>query len=392
MRYQVEALIKNEIEHVFGRSIVSSRDCIQLSTDVFQKTRCQLNPNTLRRFFGLVKATYPPSYSTLTILSKYCGFHSVEEVTSLRTKETEQHEAIDPENMLHFMVALFRDTPVTNENDPVFLSMVVNTLNFLNRHPFLAAPFQSQVAKTKNGQAFYFEQFVNIDKLNSYYGDGLRYYYTEKQTANAQVFAHSLLAFRYWLTGNDGLLKRHAEIVLQQPVSDDSIEPFIMGRYFATQIYLAHATQQPVEDIIIESYNYHSRQLRHGKKLLSFPRFELYLSEALVLTGHYEEALYYIQFANKNYSAEHEGTGSRKFLQNFYLLQAIALYQTNDQSTASALFDRINPADFYFLRKKFANILYLLLTEKLKRQHAKHGQQLALLLKETGYQRLHAIL
>jgi hypothetical protein len=68
MRYPVEVLIRNEMEHVFGRTIVSSRDCIQLSHDVFQKTRCQLNPNTLRRFFGLVKATYPPSHSTLTIL------------------------------------------------------------------------------------------------------------------------------------------------------------------------------------------------------------------------------------------------------------------------------------------------------------------------------------
>jgi hypothetical protein len=389
MRYQVEALIKNEIEHVFGRSIVSSRDCIQLSYDVFQKTKCQLNPNTLRRFFGLVKATYPPSYSTLTILSKYCGFHSIDEVATLRKEETVQE--LDPEVVLHYMVSLFRDTPVKDENDPTFLSMVVNTLNFLHHHPFLADKFQSQVAKTRNGQEFYFEQFINIDKLNAWYGDGLRYYYTEKQTPNAQVFAHSLLAFRYWLTCNDKMLKKHATTVQQQPFNEASAQPFILGRNYATLLYLGHALHLPVEDIIKESFEYHKKLSRNIKKDLSFPRFELYMAEALVLTGHYEDGLHYVWYAEKNYKVEHEHTGWRKFLQGFYLLQAIAYYKSGDLAAAGELYDRINPADFYFLRKKFSNILYLLLTEKLKRQHIKHSQQLSQLLQETGYQRLRTI-
>jgi hypothetical protein len=92
MRVAVESAIKEEIVNIFGRRIVSSRDCIQLSDEIFQKTRLQLNPNTLRRFFGLVKAAYPPSHSTLTILSKYCGFQSVEEVTINRNDDYEEEE------------------------------------------------------------------------------------------------------------------------------------------------------------------------------------------------------------------------------------------------------------------------------------------------------------
>lgn len=239
MRYQVESLIKNEIEHVFGRSIVSSGDCIQLSYDVFQKTSCQLNPNTLRRFFGLVKANYPPSYSTLTILSRYCGFHSIDEVAILHKEETRQNP--DSGNVLHYMVSLFR-----------------------------------------------------------------------------------------------------------------SLQP--------------------------------------GMKQPSFPRFELYMAEALILTGCVEEGLYYVQVAVENYKTEYEHTGWRKFLQSFYLLQAVALYKKGDHAAADELYDKINPADFYFLRKKFANILYLLLTEKLRRPHIRHSRQLALLLQETGYRRLHTLL
>ena len=389
MKYQVEALIKTEIEHIFGRSIVSSRDCIQLSYDVYQKTKCQLNPNTLRRFFGLVKATYPPSHSTLTILSKYCGFHSVDEVVVLKKEETDTTP--DAESVLHFMVSLFRDVAVKDQNDNAFISVVVNTLNFLNRNQFLADKFQSQIAKTKNGQEFYFEQFVNIDKLNSYYGDGLRYYYAEKQSSSAQIFAHSLLAFRYWLTNNDTLVKKHADIVAQY-TPDDSTEPFIYGRYFATLLYNAHAANVPADDIILNAYKYHCSIADPTDKCISFPRFEMYMAEALILTGFSDEALYYSDFAVKNYKEEKDDTGRKKFLQYFNLLRAMALLKKGNHTAANELFDKINPADFYFLRKKFTNILYLLLNEKLKRQHVKHSQQLAVLLQETGYYRLQAIL
>jgi hypothetical protein len=41
--------------------------------------------------------------------------------------------------------------------------------------------FQRAIAKTRNGQEFYFEQFVNLDELNSFYGDGLRYYFMKNK-------------------------------------------------------------------------------------------------------------------------------------------------------------------------------------------------------------------
>jgi hypothetical protein len=388
MKYQVEALIKTEIESVFGRSIVSSRDCIQLSYDVYEKTRCQLNPNTLRRFFGLVKANYPPSYSTLTILSKYCGFQTVDEVAALKKEDTAS-DTPDQESVLHYMVSLFRDVNVKDENDDTFLGVVVNTLSFLNHHPALADKFQSQIAKTRNGQTFYFEQFVNIDKLNQFYGDGLRYYYAEKQTVSAQVFAHSLLTFRYWLTGNEEMVSKQAAIVEEQAVNNDT-EPFIWGRYFASMLYNANVKQTSTEDIILDAFKYHAA-IPGNYNGLSFPRFESYMAEALVLTGHNEEGLYYIDYAIEHYDDKQDDSGRKKFIQYFNLLKAIALSRKGRYTEATELFNKISPIDFYFLRKKFSNILYLLLNEKLKRQHPKQEQQLTALLQETGYYRLQAI-
>jgi hypothetical protein len=380
MRIQVESAIKQEIEHVFGRRIVSSRDCVQLSHEIFYRTKVQLNPNTLRRLFGLVKTAHSPSNSTLTILSQYCGFHSIDEINTLQKVE----DSDGNNNFLHFLVSLFRNVQVKDSEDNTFLGIAQNTVDFLNRNPSMRDRFQIQIAKTKNGQEFYFEKFVNIDKLDGYYGNGLRYYYSEKPDAGrVQVFAHSLLVFRFWLTGNCEMLEQHFTILSGQ-CFNALIPPFIYGRYLAAMIYNADIHSQCTKKILQNAYNYYSSVSKDQAKS-SFPRFELYLAEALILTGHFEEGQYYIAEAKKNYSEKDDYT-NWKFFQNFLLLETIALCKTGQYAAASERFSKIDPTQFYFLRKSYCNILYLLLTEQLKKkQSLKHDEQLNDLIQDTGF-------
>src|ERR1700676_5430504 len=201
MRLEYKDAVKLEIEYVFGRRIVSSRDCLDLRDEIYQKTQKQLNPNTLRRFFGLVKAEYPPSHSTLTILSQYCGFHSAEDIYELK-QQPFGGNSIEQGNLVYYFVSLFEDITVKNNCDETFLTLVAHTIKFLNNNLALVDKFQSLVAKTKNGQVFYFENLVNIDQFNFYYTNGLRYYLNEKRTSEALIFAHSILVFKYWLNHN----------------------------------------------------------------------------------------------------------------------------------------------------------------------------------------------
>ena len=90
---EIHNIIVHEVVRTFGRQIVSSRDCIQLSEDIFEKTRDQVSPNTLRRIFGLVKADYPPSYGTCQILMRYCGFTTVEELVKFRQTQSGDGDA-----------------------------------------------------------------------------------------------------------------------------------------------------------------------------------------------------------------------------------------------------------------------------------------------------------
>src|SRR3954470_11064372 len=98
-----KAAIMGELERVFGRCITSSRDCNDLSDDIFRKTQKQINPNTLRRIFGLVKAEYPPSQATLDILSKYCGFYTVEELYTTR-QNVDNDDIVYLDQLLNYIV------------------------------------------------------------------------------------------------------------------------------------------------------------------------------------------------------------------------------------------------------------------------------------------------
>src|SRR4030095_11742629 len=103
-------------------------------------------------------------------------------------------------SFLRYLVTIFTATQVRDGNDETYFSLVKHTINFLAQHQDLAQKFQRAIVKTRNGQDFYFEQFVNIDKLNSFYGEGLRYYLNERKTQEGQLFGNSLLCLRDWLS------------------------------------------------------------------------------------------------------------------------------------------------------------------------------------------------
>ena len=191
--------LKKEIEETFGKKISTSGDCVVLCNQIYSKTDSRLNASTLRRFFGLVKSDFKPATTTLDILSKYCGFTDFDDFTISKNDSTSgATNNFDNNSILNYLVSHFNHTHVKDPADKTFIELVKNTIIFLRRHPELTDKFQRMIAKTKSGQEFYFEQFINLDELNSFYGDGLHYYLMEKDTREAQIFGHSLLCLKHW--------------------------------------------------------------------------------------------------------------------------------------------------------------------------------------------------
>jgi hypothetical protein len=373
--------LRKAVESCFGKKVLSHKECLELQRDIFRKTETLISTNTLRRFFGLIKSTHSPSQTTLHTLASYCGYHSFDDLLETATKSADSNN----DALLRYIISLFRDSSVADTSDMTFYNLVRLTVEFLNKHPELADAFQRAVAKTKNGQNFYFEPFVNIDKLDGYYGDGLLYYLSEKKTTEAQIFGNSQLAKRYWLTGDANRFAHYSKKTLSFALQPD-IHPFVCGRHFGTRVLQAKQEEKSPVTIFEEARALYHRLPPTQDIFASFPSFEFTFSFALTLAEEWQEALYYIEEGIRKFRKEALPPDYTDLIQTFYLFQARGLAYTGQREKAIAVFGKIDTNSFHFLGKKFNTILYLLTEQKLKK--VSRQKQLEHLIEETNFQRL----
>jgi len=378
-------LIKDEVERIIGRKILTASDCQYLSNDIYQQTKLRVSLNTLRRFFHLMKSKYQPSSFTLNLLSKYCGFSSFDDFISHKERSHNNY-ANSGSDLLNFLILLFRDFDIKGIEDTTYINLIHEIINNLEKWPQVIDEFQSQIAKTPNGQFFYYEQFVNIDNLNSYYGDGLHYYLHERKDPQAQIFGHSLLCFRSWLSMHKEEVYNHCQEVFQYNINE-TIHPSVCGRYFASQLYQAEVYDYDLEPILSAAREFYTGTKYSKAVSQGFPYFEFILSEALILTQQYEEALFYIIEALKKRNNYVPPYVDLKSFESIYLFHAIALKNIGKAEKAKEMLEMINVNNFYFLAKKFNLVLFLLQKQSFQKRDFLRGQ-LDYLIKQTGFKKL----
>jgi hypothetical protein len=385
MRIDNIALLKAEVEYTFGRKIITSKDCNDLTEAILRKTGNRINYNTLRRLFGLIKAAQP-SLSTLNILAAYCGFASIDELATYRMSSDVRCEN-ETFELLQYFILVFKNIPAQHFNDPSFIYLTKTIIESLNQKQYIADNFQHAIANTCNGKRFYFELFFNIDKLNAYYGDGLRYYLAENKTSNAQIFGNSLLCMRHWLTMDYKKMEGYYQKMTNFGITLNS-QPFFAARYFAASVFFAEDDYLATEKVLADARAFYTGLRSSREHETDFPYFELIFSEALVLTNNHEEALFYITRGIKgNALNASQSYLESELVKGFKLYQAIALANLGRETKALELFEQIEPHDFYFVSKKFHTMLYLMLGARLNKIRS-YKEQLEFLINETGFKRL----
>jgi tetratricopeptide (TPR) repeat protein len=385
MEVKKVTLLKEVVEKAFGRKILIASDCDSLSKDIYRQTNVKLSLNTLRRFFNLIKSKYQVSLFTLDLLSRYCGFPSFSELAD-NGEEMQQNSSGNDQGLLNFLTLLFNDSDVKCINDVTYINLIHTTIIYLDKKPNIIDQLQRRIAKTLNGQIFYYEQSVNIDKLDSYYGVGLCYYLNEKRTVEAQIFGNSLLCFRYWLTMNMEAIKKHHNEILCYTINE-SVPPSIAGRYFAAQLYFAEAFNREIGSILTQAREFYS-SIKPSKFIYQdFPAFECILSEALVLTYQYEEALFYIHEAIKKRNNKVAPHVDLRLFESIYLNQAIAFANIGREEKSLDILETITAMNFYFLSRNFNRILYFSLQQTIKKRKSV-DEQLQYLVEQTGFKKL----
>jgi hypothetical protein len=379
-------LLKNEVKKVFGRRILSSTDCENLSDDILRKSRVKISCNTIRRFFNLLKAKNAPSVYTLNALANYCGFFSFDNfvVSRMQTMATEPHE--QEKILLGFLTLFFKQIEVVKRNDSTYLKLVQQLILHMEKYPAIIDRFQEEIAKTKIGQSFYYEQFVFIDKFNSYYGKGLQYYLNEKKTKESQLFAHSLLCYKEWLTGHREGVDKHYKKIKRYKV-DRSVSSSVCARCFTAELLYTNIHGIDHENILANARRFYTSNRDLGENAYHLNCFEIILSEALILIAQYDEAMFYIRQILKKIKSNLSTHIDVALYENIYLFKAIVFANTGRKMKAYELLQDIDPYKFSFLSRQYLNILYLS-AKQLIRNKNEDQEQIEHLIQETGFARL----
>jgi len=383
MESEYVSQLKLYTEKMLGRRVLSSTDCRFLSNDITQQLDSTLSFNTLRRFFNLMETKHHQSVYTLNILAAYCGFSSFDDFSNIVRRKPVENKGQQNPDLLFYLVMLFKDTEVSDEHDLIFFRFVRQTITFLEYHPDLIDQFQREIAKTNNGQLYYFEQFVNIDRLNAYYGDGLQYYLHEKRTTEAQIFGNYLLCLRYWLAMDNKNLEKHYDAVIQFDINKKT-SPVTAARYYAAQLIQAGTNPEP---ILIKARQFYAAVSLTIDNFMSVFRSYCTLSQTLLLTRQYEEALFYIDEFLKNRKKYVLPPNESSLTETIHLFKAIALVRSGEKAAGKEWLDSINICDFFFLSKQYLTILYLSIKQLLKKSSCEQ-KQLQYLVRITGFVKL----
>lgn len=258
--------------------------------------------------------------------------------------------------------------------------MVQQTIVFLERNPFLIDRFQRELAKIPGGQYYYYELSVNMDHLNDYYGNALRYYERANNSNEAKLFANSLQVFRYWLTENTGLLEKHMAEIAAIPVHHN-YPSHILGRLVAARIYSAHTRNEPMDKILIDATKYHVAIMSKRGSSTAYPDFELAICEALTLVNQYDEAMEYIRRGKSMITGSRSGPSHHPFRFWEYVISGKKNYHITPldmtRKQAGPPFHSSN----YPLNKKYDNLVLLL------NNPGRKTSQVAGLIQETGFTR-----
>jgi hypothetical protein len=77
--------LRSLMQFTFGRKILNTNDCQELSKHVFKKIKINISLDTCRRFFGIISSKNQPSIYTLDIFAKYIGFEGYHDFINSQT-------------------------------------------------------------------------------------------------------------------------------------------------------------------------------------------------------------------------------------------------------------------------------------------------------------------
>ena len=377
LKYKI-AHIKDSIETSFGKKIMYSKDCIELSEDIYKKIQVKISFQTLRRLFGFIKDGVKISNTSLHYLSLYCGYESFE---NFKDDYQKPIELVDDKD-IKYIKLFFSIKTSSSQQDENYHNASKNIALLLFKNKALLNATSTFLSKNTTAQIYFFERFPFIDELSSGYALHLKKYLNEKKNAEAQLFGNCLLYFGYALSNNP--LRSKIITIINSIELDPTTHPFPLGRKYACNIlenYLNKNTTELERWIglsIKEAININKRK----NEFNNFPYFQFILSDVFNLIDRPNEAKEMIEICELDYKRVPDFTLDNGYLEALDLIKAINLVKLNKTADAKRILNRIKSTDIVFIMHDYFLIQRLLIELQLiKLKDSKKNEKLFLEIK-----------
>lgn len=333
----------------YGRSVLYSSECDDLSVHIFEITGQRISAQTLRRILGFIKSDVKQSLRTLNTLSNYCGYKDYSEL--MLSKKSAQKEK---ENSVIDLIKKFYQIEHLDINDFSYHSASGNFAKVILKSQRIATELQSFLSKDKVAQIYFFERFPYIDGVSNSYRNLIRLYLQEKKEPSAQMFGYCLLHLGSILTLN----KKESRSTLNKINSigfQNDFHPFLKGRFIMENLLEAYLNKdtESIHRYTKLAFELEKKEKRGKENGVIFPYYQYILADAFNLIEDYSSSNKMISICELDYNRIAVGKIASGYYEALDHIKAINLAYLGRIEDSNRILNRIRPTDVIFIQHEY---------------------------------------
>lgn len=335
--------LQKNVGKQFGKQISSSTDCDQLARLLTRNANVNLSPQTLRRFFGLVKSESKTSHFTLDILSRFCGYIDFKDFShSYRNTELElffsNNENAD-ENYWQKSEQLCKQIISSSE-------LLVST-----HHRLMSFPL---------ARKYFIEHHPLRDMIGTVYSQYFLAYLKYNTSNQARIFAYGFLFKSAFLSQNEELMELYYKKVKETEVTED-VHVIPAGLKYGVQLLYADYTgnEYLFRKSFAEMKKVRLNYIEASEK--SVCSFEYTVLESLIFTKRTKEMKFLIEnntFQKNNDEGFIPSQRKKTHDEVWKILCTTAYQKMGDKENTDQFLNRVNLDNLEIGWTKYYSIMY----------------------------------
>lgn len=335
---------------------------------------CLINPQTFRRFFGLIKNGGNFRKHTLDTFAQYCGFTDYSSFLKC---------GLENELDLFFLET------TTHHSDYDYWQMSEIICKKISESPTHLTKVHHQLIKYPQARIFFMEHHPMRDLAGTVYAQYFQEYLKYENSNEAKLFAYGFLYMGAFLTENRSFMQIYFQKILETELTPD-VYVLPAARKFGVE--LLHYWFNKDYKRFAKTYSKMLLAKEHYKKISekSVCSFEYSVLEHLIFTDKTEEMRYLIenntsQLFNDNEFVRQDRKENHE--ECWKIMSALAYFKMRDYELAEKNLITINLAKLSIGWKKYYSILFYLVKFHFVDMEEKSTiiERISLLISETHF-------